>query len=179
MAIDTPQNRMYGRFDHTMDDKGRITVPQRFRDSLGEEFVLTMGPSHCVRAYPIKVWEQVEAAYASRSARDEYDSTSQLLQRMIGTCDFVSMDAQNRVTIPRFLKEWAGLSDRDYSAVLGTGSHIEFWKIATLEDLQKACTSEAIDAANASRPTQYAAANQNPSGADNSFPGAPSDPASE
>jgi MraZ protein len=151
MAIDSPENRMYGYFEHSIDDKGRIIVPQRFRELLGEEFVVALGPSGCVRAYPIPVWKQVESAFASRTPLDEYDSTTQFLQRMIGLCDFVKIDGQNRVTIPRFLKDSAGLSDRELCAVLGTGSHIEFWRVSALATLQKECDAKAVNAALASR----------------------------
>ncbi len=60
MAIDSPTDRMYGTFEYGIDDKNRIVVPQKFRDKLGAEFVLTMGPSKSFRAYPKAVWLQIE-----------------------------------------------------------------------------------------------------------------------
>ena len=166
MAIDLAQNRMYGYFEHSIDDKGRIIVPQRFRELLGEEFVLSMGPSNCVRAYPKPVWEQVEAEYASTSVTDEYDSTALLLQRMIGSCDYVSLDAQNRVTIPRFLQKWADLSDSEHGALLGLGSHIEIRKVSAMDAIRQMCTEDAVNRANIAR-----RANSSITGADSQLNG--------
>jgi len=151
MFTDTPAHRMRGRFDHTMDDKNRIIVPLKFREKLGDEFVLTQGPSKSIRAYPKPVFEELELAFASKSAHDEYDASSQMIRRMIGSSDVVSLDSQNRITIPRFLKEWAGMTDQDMNTILGAGSHVEFWKKASLTAIEDSYTIEAVSNALATR----------------------------
>lgn len=151
MAIDSPTDRMWGRFDHGVDDKNRVVLPQRFRANLGDEFVITQGPSHSIRAYPMRTWMMLEAQLASRDVLDEFDTHSQFLQRMLGNCDFVSLDAQHRVTIPRALKEWAGLDDEHQCAIIGAGSRVEFWNKDTWTKAQDAYSHEAVAAANSMR----------------------------
>src|SRR5690349_746787 len=71
MAISPPSLRMWGRFEHSLDDKGRVIVPQKFRDKLGEEFVLTIGPDHHIRAYPMPIWDAMDEQLASVDVLDE------------------------------------------------------------------------------------------------------------
>jgi MraZ protein len=153
MSIDSPTDRMWGRFDHGMDDKNRVVLPQRFREKLGDEFVLTQGPSHSIRAYPMRVWSQLEEIVASRDALDEFDSSTQFLQRMLGNCEFVTLDAQFRVTIPRGLKEWAELTDEAPTTFIGSGSRVEIWKKPRYQELSESCTFEAVSAASTLRLT--------------------------
>lgn len=148
MAIDSPIDRLWGCFDHGIDDKNRIVIPQRFREKLGAEFVVAQGPSRSLRVYTMRIWLMLEAEVASRTVRDEFDTHSQFLQRMLGNCDFVSLDVQNRITIPRPLKEWAQLDDQHVCAVIGAGSRVEIWKKDNWIKYQEAYTEEAV--ANAS-----------------------------
>ena len=121
---------MWGRFEHSLDDKGRIIVPQRFRETLGDEFVLTMGPGHHVRAYPMPIWEALEEQLISADVDDELNPSMVFLQRMFGNCEFVSPDQQNRLSIPRHLREWALLREADTAVILGSGVRLEIWSRA-------------------------------------------------
>jgi MraZ protein len=159
MAIDSPTDRVYGRSDCSIDDKGRIVVPQRFREKLGAEFVLMQGPSNSIRAYPIPLWKEIEALVSSRTVLDEYDHSTQMMQRLFGSSEFVKFDAQSRVTIPRSLKEWADMSDQEMNTVVATGSHIEFWKKSTLAAIQKEYSDAVISNAMAQLAGQVAAEN--------------------
>src|SRR5215472_14343500 len=103
MAIQSPAPRMWGRFEHSLDDKGRVIVPQKFRDKLGEEFVLAIGPGHHIRIYPMQVWETMEEQLVSTDIRDELNPELVFLQRMFGNCEYASYDQQNRLSIPRHL----------------------------------------------------------------------------
>ena len=76
MAISSRENRMWGRFEHSLDDKGRVIVPQKFREKLGEEFVLTIGPSRHIRAYPMPIWDAMEEQLASADLDDELNEDS-------------------------------------------------------------------------------------------------------
>ena len=124
---------MWGRFEHSLDDKGRVIVPQKFREKLGEEFVLTIGPSKHIRAYPMAVWEALEEQLASTDLDGELNEDSIFLQRMFGNCEFVSPDQQNRLSIPRHLREWASLRESDTAIILGSGTRLELWSRANWE----------------------------------------------
>ena len=118
---------MWGRFEHSLDDKGRVIVPQKFRDKLGEEFVLTIGPGNHIRAYPMPVWEAMEEQLISVDVHDELNPDLIFLQRMFGSCEFVNSDQQNRVSIPRHLREWAKLRESDAAVIIGNGTRLEIW----------------------------------------------------
>ena len=133
MAISSRENRMWGRFEHSLDDKGRVIVPQKFREKLGEEFVLTIGPSKHIRAYPMAVWDALEEQLASSDLDGELNEDSIFLQRMFGNCEFVSPDQQNRLSIPRHLREWASLRESDTAIILGSGTRLELWSRANWE----------------------------------------------
>ncbi len=142
MAISTRENRMWGHFEHSLDDKGRVIVPQKFREKLGEEFVLTIGPGRHIRAYPMTIWDNLEEQFASNDLPDELDQDSNLLQRMFGNCEFVSPDQQNRLSIPRHLREWAQMRESDVAIILGSGTRLELWSRANWEAYSSGFTSE-------------------------------------
>ncbi len=127
MAISSPSLRMWGRFEHSLDDKGRVIVPQKFRDKLGEEFVLTLGPGHHIRVYPMPIWEAMEEQLVSVDVHDEFNPDLVFLQRMFGNCEFASSDQQNRLSIPRHLRDWANLRESDAAVIIGNGTRLEIW----------------------------------------------------
>ena len=133
MAISSRENRMWGRFEHSLDDKGRVIVPQKFREKLGDEFVLTIGPSRHIRAYPMAIWDTLEEQLASSNLDDELNEDSIFLQRMFGNCEFVSADQQNRLSIPRHLRDWANLRESEAAIILGSGTRLELWSRANWE----------------------------------------------
>ena len=133
MAISSRENRMWGRFEHSLDDKGRVIVPQKFREKLGDEFVLTIGPSRHIRAYPMPIWDTLEEQLASSNLDDELNEDSIFLQRMFGNCEFVSADQQNRLSIPRHLRDWANLRESEAAIILGSGTRLELWSRANWE----------------------------------------------
>ena len=127
MPTNSPNYRMWGHFEHSLDDKGRVIVPQKFRDKLGEEFVLTIGPGKHVRLYPMPVWDEMETILTGTDPRDELNKELSFLQRMFGNCEFASSDQQNRLSIPRYLRDWAGLEEGSPAIIVGSGNRLEFW----------------------------------------------------
>lgn len=140
MAISSPNLRMWGRFEHSLDDKGRVIVPQKFRDRLGEEFVLTIGPGNHIRVYPMPVWEAMEEQLASADLMDETNEDTVFLQRMFGSCEFASPDQQNRLSLPRHLREWANLREGETAIILGSGTRLELWSRPNWEEYSKQFT---------------------------------------
>jgi len=150
MAIQSPALRMWGRFEHSLDDKGRVIVPQKFRDKLGEEFVLAIGPGHHIRIYPMPIWENMEEQLVSSDVRDELNPDLVFLQRMFGNCEFASSDQQNRLSIPRHLREWAGLRENETAIILGSGTRLEIWSRANWETYSQDFTED-----NAARAAEF------------------------
>jgi MraZ protein len=131
---------MWGHFEHSLDDKGRVIVPLKFRETLGEEFVLTMGPGNHIRAFPMEVWTSIEEQLVSADMLDELNEDVLFLQRLYGNCEFVSPDQQNRLSIPRYLRGWAGLQEGDPAIILGVGTRLEIWSRTNWESVNKVFT---------------------------------------
>ena len=112
-----------GEYNHTIDEKGRIIVPAKLRDELGETFVITKGIDGCLWVYDNEEWEKVEEKinelpFNLKEAR--------LLSRFLiaGAYD-AEPDKQGRVMIPQSLREFAGLK-RDV-VLAGVGKKLELW----------------------------------------------------
>jgi len=120
---------LWGRFEHSLDDKGRVIVPLKFREPLGEAFMLTIGVNdgNHIRVYPMDTWNRLEEQIESSDVFDEFDEHLGWLQRVFGNSEVASYDQQNRLTIPRFLREHAGLRESDPAVIVGSGSRLEIW----------------------------------------------------
>lgn len=111
-----------GEYDHTLDPKGRMIVPAKFREELGERFILTLGLDGCLFAYPMGEWEQ----FAEGLKKLPGTKDARQLQRhfLAGAAD-VEVDKQGRFLIPPRLRDAAGL-EKDVLLV-GVLSKIEIW----------------------------------------------------
>ncbi|MGE5586833.1 MAG: division/cell wall cluster transcriptional repressor MraZ [Clostridia bacterium] len=112
-----------GTYDHAVDDKGRLAIPARFRDGLGQRFYATKGLDKCLFLFPESEWRAQQAQLASlpltmRDAR----AYSRLF--FAGACE-CELDKQGRINIPPYLREYAGIS-RDV-VVIGVMSRVEVW----------------------------------------------------
>jgi MraZ protein len=121
--------RMRGRSEHSLDEKGRVIIPQRFRETLGDEFMLVTGPGPCLRIYPMTVFERMEAQLESESVLDEANADKQMLQRLFYDGDVGSLDQQFRLTLPKALRNWAefGKQENETVIIIGMGEKLELW----------------------------------------------------
>lgn len=111
-----------GEYNHSIDAKGRIIVPAKLRDELGEEFVVTQGLDGCLFVYPNNEWqsfvEKLKTLPGNREAR-------QLQRYFLAGAVTCEIDKQGRILIPTKLREHADLiKDVVFVGVLGK---IEVW----------------------------------------------------
>jgi MraZ protein len=126
-----------GRYEHSIDAKGRTSVPSRFREVLAAQgdskLVLTTGLDTCLVAYPMAEWLAFEKRLA---ALPQFDTDVVTLKRIYVSgaveCD---VDKVGRLLIPAGLRKHAGLK-RD-ALWAGMGGYIELWAKETFEDLRK------------------------------------------
>lgn len=112
-----------GEYQHSLDAKGRVILPSKFRARLSEGCVITPGQENCLYVYPHEEWERVsERLVGSRTASGKARAFSRFW--FSGSTEEVP-DKQGRVGIPEPLRTYAHL-DRDV-AVLGVGSRVEIW----------------------------------------------------
>lgn len=114
----------------TLDQKGRITVPARWREQLqqtvGGRLFVTKHPDGCLALYPPPVWEQLERAVLDLTSED--DPWRRLIT---GNSEEVEIDNAARVLVPPDLRRWAGL-EREIK-FMGVGTHFELWDLARYE----------------------------------------------
>jgi MraZ protein len=109
-----------GEFQYTLDDKGRVVIPPRFRRVLGDQIVATRGIDPCISVYSPSEWTKVEEALRKLPTRQR-DVTRYLLA---GAVD-LELDRQGRVMLPAHLRQHAGI-DREV-VVVGLISRLEIW----------------------------------------------------
>lgn len=111
-----------------LDDKGRMTLPSRYRDLMLEladgALVLTIDTEDpCLLLYPLSAWERIQAKL---QALPSYNPAARRIQRLlIGHATDVQMDKQGRVLLPGLLREYAGLDKQ--VALIGQGQRFELW----------------------------------------------------
>jgi len=117
----------YGEYEHSLDKKGRIIIPAKFRanmkDNYVEKFYITRGLDKCLFMFPEDEWKQVESKFRTKSFTKQ---DSRQFNRLFfsGAID-VSPDKQGRILLPNYLKEYAGIK-KDI-VVVGVSSRVEIW----------------------------------------------------
>lgn len=123
-----------GEFDHTTDPKGRLIVPSKFREELGNAFVVTRGFDGCLFAYPNTEWEKVVEGLRSLSLVDTKGRG--FTRFFLSNAETVEMDKQGRILISEKLRNFAGIV-KDVVSV-GVDNKLEIWNKETYEKLETA-----------------------------------------
>lgn len=112
-----------GEYQHTIDSKGRLIIPSKLRDGLGDTFVITRGLENCLFVYPQNEWQQLELKLKALpfTKKDVRAFTRFLLSGAIE----VELDKQGRVLLPNNLRDFAEL-DKD-CVIIGVSSRVEIW----------------------------------------------------
>ena len=119
-----------GEFQHTLDVKGRVIIPSRLREELGERFVITRGLNHCLFVYPLDEWSRLEKKL-SRQPFTKSDARAFNRFFFSGAME-VETDKQGRVLIPQYLREYANI-EKDVM-ILGVADRVEIWNEASWKD---------------------------------------------
>ncbi|WP_024833932.1 division/cell wall cluster transcriptional repressor MraZ [Ruminiclostridium josui] len=114
----------YGEYQHTIDPKGRAIVPSKFREGLGEKFILTKGLDGCLFAYSSEEWTSLENKLKSLPFTDK--DVRAFIRFFFSGATECEVDKQGRILIPQNLREYAALEKDIY--VIGVSSRVEIWK---------------------------------------------------
>ena len=121
-----------GQHSYTLDSKGRLTIPARFREELPTEIVLTRGLDRCLVVYPIDVWEEISGKVTSLPITDP---RGRALRRVFfAEAVNTELDGQGRILIPERLRDYAGLQLSSEVAIVGLDRFIELWSPTRWED---------------------------------------------
>jgi MraZ protein len=116
-----------GQETYSIDNKGRVNIPAKMRKSLSPEandtFVITRGVDKCVVAYPYDEWRKYEEKFEKLNQYDE--KNRYFLRVLLMWSEEVKIDAQQRITIPKILSEFASIDAK--VSIIGMIDHIEFW----------------------------------------------------
>jgi MraZ protein len=112
-----------GEYHHSIDDKGRLIIPSKFRTELGDKFVITRGIENCLFAYPIERWETIvhkleSLPFTKKDARN-------FTRFFLSGATVAEFDKQGRINITSPLITYAGIQ-KD-CVVIGTGDRLEIW----------------------------------------------------
>jgi len=126
-----------GEYDHTIDAKGRMAVPARFRVQLDRGAVISKGMGTCLSVYTMERWEEKSAELATGKSIDELRDFE---RRIYPSASEVELDGQGRLVIPAKLRAYAGLENE--VTVAGVRDHFEIWDRAKWREYQEKLDTE-------------------------------------
>jgi MraZ protein len=112
-----------GEYSHSVDAKGRMIMPAKFREQLGDTFVVTKGVDGCLYVYSQEEWERIEAKF--REVNLTTKDARKFMRFFFAGAATCEVDKQGRILIPGVLREFAGL-DKDV-VLVGVLTKIEIW----------------------------------------------------
>lgn len=119
----------YGEYEHSLDKKGRLILPAKFREvaksNYIEKFYMTRGLDNCLFMFPEEEWKSQEAKFKSLSFTK---SQARKFNRLyFSGAQEVEFDRQGRILMPRYLKEFAGIKNN--VMIIGVSNRIEIWDL--------------------------------------------------
>ena len=112
-----------GQYRHNLDAKNRIIVPAKFRDGLGEGFVVTKGLDGCLSIYTAERWAEMISRLERIPATKR--EARQYLRSLTSKAVECSLDNQGRIQLPQFLLATASIQKS--CVVVGVADHVEIW----------------------------------------------------
>ena len=132
-----------GSFEHSVDSKGRVSVPSRFRDIITDRYegklVLTMDLDKCIMVYPLEEWERIEEKI--KGLPQSQKEVKDYMRFIFSNATECELDKQGRMLIPPSLRESAAISKN--VIVVGIISKMEIWDKAAW-DARKSQTGDKI-----------------------------------
>lgn len=134
----------HGKYDYSIDAKGRVNIPAKFRKALtpaaGDTFIIVRAPGKCLRAYPKDVWE---VCGAELSARPDTPENITYKRMLFSTLSDSTLDTHGRITLTPAQMQVAGIA-KDVTLV-GMESYIELWDMQAHQQLFGMAGGDAAD----------------------------------
>lgn len=126
-----------GEYEHTIDAKGRMAVPARFRSQMDKGAVISKGMGTCLSVYTLERWEQKSDELVSGKTSDELRDFE---RRIYPSASEIELDGQGRMVIPAKLRTYASLGSE--VTVAGVRDHFEIWDRAAWQAYQERIDAE-------------------------------------
>lgn len=122
---------LVGEFHHNLDEKGRLTLPSKFRNELGEEFIVTRGIENCLFVYTMSEWNKIfnqlnNLPFTRKDVRN-------FNRFFLSGATTVEFDKQGRINITSLLISYANLKKE--CVIVGVGDRLEIWSKDSWEEL--------------------------------------------
>ena len=121
---------MFGKYKHSVDEKGRLFVPSKLRDELGSTFYVTLGLDHCLSVYTEAGWKAIVDKYNALPIVQ-----ARKMRFLFANAAKCEPDKQGRFLIPAELRQYAGLSSE--VTFIGQGGRAEIWDSAAYDELEQ------------------------------------------
>lgn len=112
-----------GQYEHSLDKKGRIIMPAKFRENLGDSFIMTFGLEKCLFVYPVEEWEKLSQNLQNLPFGKK--DTRAFKRTLASQASVNSFDQQGRVIIAKYLRDYAGIEKN--VVIIGVFERIEIW----------------------------------------------------
>ena len=114
---------LLGEYNHNIDDKGRVSVPAKFREDLWISFIVTKGLDNCLFAYSKEEWTKFEEKLKSLPLTNP--NARNFIRFFFSGATECEIDKQGRINIPQSLREYAELGRE--VAIIGVSTRVEIW----------------------------------------------------
>lgn len=129
-----------GEHSHTIDSKNRVIIPAKFREALGEQFVLTQGLDGCLTIYPLAEWEKFQQQL---NQLPRTNKQARIFRRFFtAKAAMCELDKQGRILVPSGLREYANL-EKDV-VITGNDSNIEIWNKEKWDEMNEDIDIETV-----------------------------------
>ena len=126
-----------GEYEHTIDAKGRMAVPARFRAQMDRGAVISKGMGTCLSVYTITRWEEKSNELVAGKTSDELRDFE---RRIFPSAGEIDLDNQGRIVIPAKLRKYAGLENE--VTIAGVRDHVEIWDRSAWQAYQERLDAE-------------------------------------
>ena len=126
-----------GEFTHTIDDKGRLTIPAKLRGLLAAGLVVTRGFDQNLMLYPLEGWRELARRIAERPLSDE-DMRAFRRRVFAGAVD-LTPDRQGRILLPQYLRDFAAINNE--VVIAGMFDYLEIWSIEAWQSVRESIES--------------------------------------
>ena len=130
---------LIGEYGHSVDAKGRMNFPAKFREELGEKFYVTRWFDGCLVVFPESEWDRIDNIISEKS----FVKGTNIRRHLYASAILAEPDKQGRILLPQNLREHAKL-DKEVS-VIGLGTHAEIWDKDAWAAMSERMRSESIE----------------------------------
>lgn len=124
------KNLLIGEYEHNLDEKGRLIMPAKLRDDMGEKFIITTGLDGCLFGFSMTEWQKFEDKLKSLPITNK--NARNFTRFFLAGATECELDKQGRFLIPAKLRNIASLEKE--AVIIGTGTRIEIWNKLAWEE---------------------------------------------